>query len=140
MASSWNEWSGRNITSRPKTSLGQVTPEGRMAPQECNLQKPVGNVSWAPGMDSPSQLLGTNAVLELLIVAEVGLSCTPAECWLGDKGACFSGSRFVKYLGPELHERGGGVLDNEPVDPSGALEVTLPCCLLDHRVPLDRPV
>ena len=34
---------------RQKASPGKGTPEGRMASPECDLQKPVGNVSWAPG-------------------------------------------------------------------------------------------
>lgn len=35
-----------------------------------------------------------------------------------------------KFLGREQHERGEDVLDNEPVDPSGPLEVPLVCCTL----------
>lgn len=93
------------------------------------------------GVDSfPSPLFGTNAILELLVVAEVGLSCTPTTRWLREKGACFSGSGFEKYLGPELRERGEGVLDNELVDPSGGLEVTFPRCFLGHGAWLDHPV
>lgn len=59
----------------------------------------------------PSQLFKKNVILDLFTVAAIGLCCILTTFQLRDKGDCFSGSRSGKYLGPELHERGEGVLD-----------------------------
>lgn len=85
---------------------------------------------------------GVEAILDSLIVAAVGLSGFLTTERLRVKGVCFSSGRSRRYLGPELHDREGkDTLDNEPVDPSGPLEVTLACCVLDLREELlDHPV
>lgn len=79
------------------------------------------------GMDGfPSQLFKTNAILDLLTGAKIGLSLASYPYNSSEiKELVSQAADLGKFLGPEQHERGGDVLDNEPVDPSGPLESPL---------------
>lgn len=86
------------------------------------------------GMDGfPSRLFKTNAILGLLVIAEIGLSCILTIYQLRDKGTFSQAADLGNIWALKMHERGEGVLDNEPAGPSGPLEVTLICCIQDHR-------